>query len=854
MKFYRIAFFCIAYILFITPGGAQPLKLNSGEWLKTWHLCGPFPLDKNQVTQGHISEFETDFLREHGGEANFDLRGAHSVNFNQSTFAWNKITVQDSVVNLDKLISTESFVAAYAYTEIHSAVGGMFLLALGTNDGGRLWLNGERIWDFPGARGLTPDDDLIPIVLKKGLNRILLKIEERGNYWGFCARIVPFDIDKFVDHKSLFEVVQINGNEAELRFMQNESVINHLFKSVKLELYLDGLNQTLVWEKKWSQKNKMNLELERDDFQNYTLKINAAFTNGKDWQTVITFQAGHRIEYTLFENQKTDYSIVIGKDASESEFWAAKELQKWLNEISGADFPIKDDKTELGSNEIIVGYNKHAKALLGLNSIPQENASETFTYRNVKANLLFLGGKQRGVMYAVFSFLENELGCRWYTPQVSSIPKRNNYIFNHLLHSESPSIRVRNDFYFEAFDPDWAARNKVNGAMGFRKQPGGVEAYWSVHTFYRFMPPTEFYEKHPEYYSLIDGKRIHDRAQLCLTNDDVLEIVTARLRQTMKDFPNNLIYSVSQNDWRNPCQCSNCQAIVEKEGSEAGPLVRFVNKVAERIETEFPDKFVGTLAYQYTRKPLLHTRPRENVVIRLCSIECCFAHDFKNCPENKEFLSDLEGWAEISPHLYIWDYVVNFSHYILPYPNFNVLQSNIKTFKANKAIGIMEQGAYQSRGGEFAELRAWVIAKLLWNDNANVDEVIDDFMYGYYGRSGQFVREYLNLLHDQVTEETHIHLGLRPDDILFTDQFIREAGKIFDRAETVAENDLVRQRVELARLPLLYLKCKRHPVMAKYDGTYDRFNYIVQREGITHFAEVGAPHIEEFHQQVKAAQ
>src|SRR5690606_9364691 len=134
------------------------------------------------------------------------------------------------------------------------------------------------------------------------------------------------------------------------------------------------------------------------------------------------------------------------------------------------------------------------------------------------------------------------------------------------------------------------------------------------------------------------------------------------------------IYSVSQNDWHKPCQCDNCQSIALYEESESGPVIWFVNQIADAVKDEFPDKFIGTLAYQYTRKPCKTLRPRENVVIRLCSIECCFAHDFLSCPQNQDFVEDAKGWAAIAPHLYVWDYVVNFSHYIMPNPNFPVLQ------------------------------------------------------------------------------------------------------------------------------------------------------------------------------------
>ena len=155
---------------------------------------------------------------------------------------------------------------------------------------------------------------------------------------------------------------------------------------------------------------------------------------------------------------------------------------------------------------------------------------ESFSYCNKGKDILIYGGSLRGTMYGVMSFLENEFGCRWYTPSVSVIPEKSEMMFDRFFHSGKPGIRVRNDFYYEAFDPIWAARNKVNGSMTSRQQPGGVESYWSVHTFYPLMPPAEFFADHPEYYSLIDGKRIHERAQLCLSNPDVLRIITERIK------------------------------------------------------------------------------------------------------------------------------------------------------------------------------------------------------------------------------------------------------------------------------------------------------------------------------------
>jgi hypothetical protein len=175
----------------------------------------------------------------------------------------------------------------------------------------------------------------------------------------------------------------------------------------------------------------------------------------------------------------------------------------------------------------------------------------------------------------------------------------------------------------------------------------------------------------------------------------------------------------------------------------------------------------------------------------------------------------------------------------MPYPNINVLQSNIKTFQKNHAIGIMEQAAYQSRGGEFSELKSYLISRLLWNPDCNTEAVINDFIFGYYGRAGQYIRQYFDLLNSRVTPDTHMHIRLAPEDKLFSEELVAESCRIFEKALKAAENEEIMHRVEMAYLPMMYLKCKRTPVLARYDGTYERYSNIAKREGITHYAEYG---------------
>lgn len=821
---------------------------SSGAFIRTWLICGPFPLflnDEDKANDARPRGFYTDFLSGHGGELSPKIVEGQTESFEGHSAAWKRCHVQDTSVDFDAAFGRDSNVFAYGFSIVQCTRAEACVLSIGSNDGIRVWVNGEEVLDKPGPRGLNPDDDLIPVVLHEGENTILVKVQELGNRWAFCARFLPFDHERVTDQLGLFRIINRNSQPI-VKYIQSQSLIDRVFQGTTLEaLPVDRPNQ-VVWQSVWKGETELPIGVDVSQYGEYMLRIKTTFAGGIDQIMELPFSAGKRVEYPLFKASQTDYQVVLCQDASSSEKWAAEELCNWLKQISGAEFPLVQEGQEKSEHLILVGLGEKARQLLGGNIDTPAADDESFTYRNIGPSIVIWGGKERGTQYGVLSFLEKELGIRWYTPQVTAVPVKQAYSFSHLYNTESPGIQVRNDFYYEAFDPIWAARNRINGAMATREQPGGVEAYWSVHTFFPLMPPAEFFASHPEYYSLIDGVRTHEQAQLCVTNPDVVRILTERLLKVMRENPKYLIYDISQNDWAGACECDKCQAVAKAEESESGPIIQLVNQIAEQVEKEFPDKFVGTLAYQYTRKPCKTFKPRHNVVVRFCSIECCFSHDFLSCEENKSFVEDLRGWAAIAPHLYIWDYVVNFSHYLLPYPNFRVLKPNIQLFRENKAIGIMEQAAYQSRGGEFAELRAYVIARLLWNPDADVETIINDFMFGYYGRSGQYVRAYFDLLHNRLTPQTHIHLGLQADDTLFSDQFVRDAENLFKKAEIVAENEDIRRRVQMASLPVLYLKCKRMPEIAREDGTYTRFCEITQREGVTHFAESGVPHREAF--------
>ena len=546
------------------------------------------------------------------------------------------------------------------------------------------------------------------------------------------------------------------------------------------------------------------------------------------WLSVGTATAGK-----LFGGGKSRYAIVVAKDASQSELTAAEELQEYIYRISGAKLAlVSEDKAADYKRYIFVGYSPKFGEKLGVER--PEDGDEGFTYRSVGDDLWIYGGKQRGTMYGVYSFLENELGVRWYTKSCTKVPELKSWSFGKLNHSETPAVGIRQMDYFDAQDAAFLAHNKVNSIWNSQvNKYGNLVGYWGCHTFDALVASNKYFATHPEYFSLRDGER-KPHTQLCLTNPDVLKLCTEGMLQTIKNNPNYWVYSLSQNDNQNYCQCEKCTEIANRYGGQSGLLLWFVNQVADVVKEHYPDKHISTFAYQYTRGVPTGITPRDNVVIRLCSIECCFGHPLSECDHNKPFMEDIRKWKDVAGKLFIWDYVTNFRQYLAPFPNFDVLAPNIKTYIDHNVIGIFEEGQYQSTGGSFADLRAWVLNKLLWNPEQDVKALVEDFITGYYGAAAPYVKEYFDLCHKQLKDDMVLDIFYVESHPIFSEEFLKRANELVDKACEAVENesDELKYRVDLVRLQMKYLHLVREPHEALEDGTYDYFVDFIRRHKI----------------------
>ncbi len=550
----------------------------------------------------------------------------------------------------------------------------------------------------------------------------------------------------------------------------------------------------------------------------------------------------------LADNGFSKYTIVLPAHATDAENKAAGVLQNYLMQISGAVLPVITADRHTSPYEIVLGQNERLDEIsfaLNYHLLKEDG----FLISTDSLRLIIAGGNEKGTLYGVYSFLEKYLGCRMYSPQVKIIPRQQQIVLQKINDMQVPVIGFRDTHYRTTWDEEYTDWHKLD------HDPDGARTDWGmwVHTFNELLPPQMYYQSHPEYFALVKGKRLP--TQLCLTNPDVLAITIQNLRKKISQNPSAKYWSVSQNDNRDYCTCDNCRAIDQREGSPSGSIIHFVNQVAD----EFPGKMISTLAYEYGRHAPKTLKPRDNVNIMLCSIEAYRHKPITGDTASAEFVKDVKDWGKIAKDIIVWDYVIQFNHLISPFPNLHVLQPNLQFFAENGVNAMFEQGNREV-GGEFAALRSYLISKLLWNPYLDADSVMNDFLYNYYGAAGKPIREYINLMREELLKSGEpLRIFGSPNeaaDSYLTPALLTKYNLLFDEAEKLVTDSVeILERVRIARLPLLYARMEQanknftgeNGLFKKVNGEWevktgirnmvDEFTDLCIREGVTQVKE-----------------
>ena len=556
-----------------------------------------------------------------------------------------------------------------------------------------------------------------------------------------------------------------------------------------------------------------------------------------------------------------NWDIITAEDAPPSEIYAAEEFQSHFARASGIRLPIvhKVESVTSGKRHIFIGSSPAMRAgKVGFST--DEFEEEDFRIVVRDDNIAIAGSPQaaaRGTLYGVYTFLEDYVGVRFLTVDHTYVPFIGTWrVVGPLDRFYHPPLRFRWSYYGETNrNPAFATRIRVNTVATDPKLGGKTGLNLINHSFFHYVPSQKYGKEHPEYFALVDGERKLEMGgggpELCLTNPDVLRIVTTTILDALKKHPAMENVSVSQNDNNKYCRCPQCAAIDEREGTPMGSLLTFVNAVADEVAKKYPDVMIGTLSYWYSRRPPKTIKPRPNVQIQLCSIECCVLHPINdpNCEKNVQFCRDLANWGSMCKNISIWNYNTNFSNYLLPCPNLRVIEPNIRYFVANNAMGIFMQAAGNALGAELSDLRNYVMANLLWDPTKSGFKLIDEFLDLHYGRSAEPIRRFINLTHEHaLASGLHPNCFGRAKDYAI-DESIAQAGlQAFAEAMELAENDTVRSRVEKASIcayraaiePIWYMKDKSkvNPALAKrMQPLVKNFVELCSKYGVTNASE-----------------
>lgn len=546
------------------------------------------------------------------------------------------------------------------------------------------------------------------------------------------------------------------------------------------------------------------------------------------------------------------WKIVCDPAATESERFAAAEFQRLVTEMTGAVLPLVETASA-DSGAVFMGPDAVARS--GQPADGRALGEEALRIQVGQKAVRIDGGRPRGTLYGVYEFFEELCGVRFLTFDHTYYPT--NAAARQIPFGTrvvDPTFSFRWSYYGESSRyPEFAARLRVN-TINDDPKLGGRTGYRLVsHNVAYLVPPAQYGKDHPEYFALVGGRRKLEEGgggpQLCMSNPDLIGVVVNAVLDEIKNNPGARNINIAQMDNESYCTCPRCAEIDDREQSHAGATLTLVNAVAEQIEKTHPEVLISTYAYLYTRKPPKTIKPRSNVMIQLCSIECCTLHaiDDPACPLNRSFCADMAAWKKIAQHVFIWHYNTNFKGYLLPFPNLRGMGRSVAYFAKNNGQGVFMQAAGNGFSTELSDLRNYVMARCLWKPGRDSWKEAEEFCRLHYAEAAGPILAYLTYYHDLVGR-AGVHPTCFPTEssLCITPESARRIMEYFQEALALARSDAVRARVEKASLcayraalsgSSMRLVCHDgvcHPDLEGLDpGLLDHYASLCARFGVT---------------------
>lgn len=487
--------------------------------------------------------------------------------------------------------------------------------------------------------------------------------------------------------------------------------------------------------------------------------------------------------HIVFSSKASVLNTIIAKNNDAERL--AKLLQSFLDKSNLPPFKIQSETVDSDGISIYLLIENRAETI----------ANDSFEIKSNVKDIFLIAPNEKLLRYAVYTFLE-DLGYRKFTAKEFYIPSIDEIKYpKNSTKTHQASFTYRALYYPDAFDADFREWHKLDWHLN-------DFTIWG-HTFDKLLPAKDYFEKNPDYFAFYEGRRRPE--SFCMTNDAVFKIVVKKMLAIIAKNANAEFTSVSQNDDGIFCECKNCKYLNNKHGGPQGSLYFFLNKVAQK----FPANKIMTLAYQHTFKPPVKLKLRPNIYSLICPIDLNRGKSISSEGENKEFIKIIKSWSSVTSNLFLWDYTVQFSNYMSPFPNIHTFSDNYKFFKQSNVKGLFVQG-YADVPGDMSELRQYLLAKLLWNVDIDIEETISDFLRGYYGEAAPYIKEYLKALtyHQNKTANfLDIYSGpVQSRNSFLSDQAMDLYDNLLDKAaNSVTNKPKLYQKIEKLRLALEFV-------------------------------------------------
>lgn len=402
------------------------------------------------------------------------------------------------------------------------------------------------------------------------------------------------------------------------------------------------------------------------------------------------------------------------------------------------------------------------RVLLGSAAIEEygleEEAAELnypgYIYRTMGNDLLIFGATSKGTANGVYGFMQDELGVRWFGPQelFTVLPETRERIAVHDIDRRvEPSFTGR---YSGSRWGDWGRRMRIAEA-GDREQRALEPFSFASHNLHRVVPFNQYFEEHPEYFRMQSGfRRPHPgnptHTNLCWTNPEVIEIAAQAAKDAFRSGgPYLHSFSLGALDTEAYCGCEECVKLqperYERRASGAmNPRVasdmyfHFVNSVARKVREEFPDRFLGTIAYRDVTAP--PEGDIEDNVFVMIVLDISEYHDAEVWEQDRQLIREWEEKG-IPLGMYYYPGLAKLAPTYFP----RHLGQVLKELHERGFVGLFNES---NVGWPWAGPMQYVQARLWWDATLDVDELLDEYFTLLYGPAAPQMAELYDLFEE----------------------------------------------------------------------------------------------------------